>query len=192
MPAAMLAPRLLNEGESRKAACGRGANWGFAFPPSLAPPRKAGLFCRRAGPRLPIRPMKNPPERGCSGGWQSLEAQSVSLKVVLVPLIGRSVFPAKFLKPSNEPRPSPLHRCSHGDLLHPHPTYTIQQGWRREVTAVTHRRFGHPILSTACSAGSHRHRTSPAAVRARRTAPSQPLIELRCRGLPLFNCSPDV
>jgi hypothetical protein len=76
----MLAPRLLNEGESRKAACGRGANWGFAFPPSLAPPRKAGLFCRRAGPRLPIRPMKNPPERGCSGGWQSLEAQSVSRK----------------------------------------------------------------------------------------------------------------
>jgi hypothetical protein len=49
---------------------------------------------------------------------QSLEAQSsAAVKVVLVPLIRRPVSPAKFLKPSSEPRAGLLQGCSHGDLL---------------------------------------------------------------------------
>jgi hypothetical protein len=74
---------------------------------------------RRAGPRLLDYPMKNPAERGCSGGWGNRwrPNRSAAVKVVLVPLIGWPVLPAKFLKPSNEPRAGPLHSCSHGDLL---------------------------------------------------------------------------
>jgi hypothetical protein len=36
---------------------------------------------------------------------------------MLLPAIGRAVFPSKFLKPSNEPRAGLLHSRSHGDLL---------------------------------------------------------------------------
>jgi hypothetical protein len=124
---------------------------------------------RHVGPRLPFSPMKTPPERGCSGGWGNCWRlnRSAAVKVVLVLLVGRPVLPAKFLKPSNEPRAGPFHSCSHGDLLNLHRGRTIPQGWRREVTSVTCRSFDRPSLNflspAACSAGSSRHRTSPAA-----------------------------
>jgi hypothetical protein len=78
--------------------------------------------------------------------------QSAAVKVVLVPLIGRLVFLAKFLKPSNEPRAGLFHSCSHGDLLKLNRKRTILQGCYRDVTSVTYRSFDRLALIFVCVA----------------------------------------
>jgi hypothetical protein len=105
--------------------------------------------------------MKNPPERGCSGGWGNCWRlrRSAAVLVVLVPLIRRPILPTKFRKPSNEPHPGSLHSCSHGDLLTFHRVRTIPQ----RVAArsdLRHTSSGRPSPPAACSAGSSRHQTS--------------------------------